>query len=494
MTQEELNAFKKDVLARVDNFHKKQSNYRKVTRKDTCNLEGRGLTESYIRDIRDKTISGFDMLTMIFPRLLLFLFSCCLNFIERRSNGRGRPEVSRVGNPEKKLRVAIFSDTFEHTNGISTILRNLLNAWPKCSGSISLIISSASSDKSQGVIAFKPFLTHHVEMYRFFDLNAPSFLEVLRHCKKEDYDLIHAVTPGPVGYMGLLISRLLGKPFIGSYYTHVPEYADILTEDRSLKSFLLRVVTFFYGKCDVILTPSAYTKGLLVSRYGLGMKRIEIVPTGVDTEAFNPSHKDDSHWKKYGVDREKILLYVGRVSKEKNLHLLAEAYERIRAQYRSCRLAIVGDGPYEEELKKVLWDGVIFTGCLKGRELSAAYASSYLLIFPSETDSFGCVVMEALASGIPAIVSNIGGPSEVVIHNYNGYIVRTDTLDSIVKAVLFLLNHPSERDRLSINARKSVEEKSWHKASEEVYTLYESAIGSQPPQSCQGRSKIDPLI
>jgi len=415
------------------------------------------------------------------PSFLLYLFSCCLYLIELRDNGKRKHRACRAAGPKGRLRVAVFSDTFEHTNGISTTLRSLLNTWPEHNGNISLIISSPSDDKLRGLIAVKPLLTYHLGMYSSFVLNVPSFSDVLRHCKTEDYDLIHAVTSGPMGFMGLLISRLLGKPFIASYYTHIPEYVDILTGNRSLKSFVVHVVTFFYGRCDVILTPSAYTRHLLAGRYGLGRKRFKVVPMGVDTVVFSPSHRDGSYWGKYGAGGEKILLYVGRVSKEKNLHLLAEAYERIRAKYKPCRLAIVGDGPYREELKGKLRDGAIFTGCLKGEELSAAYASSYLLIFPSETDSFGCVVMEALSSGIPAIVSDIGGPREAITHGYNGYIVRTDAADDIVKTALFLLNNPSERDRLGTNARRSVEGKSWRKASETLHALYESTIRSQHP-------------
>ena len=140
--------------------------------------------------------------------------------------------------------------------------------------------------------------------------------------------------------------------------------------------------------------------------------KLRIFPRGLDTELFNPSMREEDYWIKRGA-KGPVLLYVGRVSKEKDLHLLADVMPTLRQKVGPFTLAIVGEGPYRAELEKLL-PGAIFTGILSGRELGVAYASADLFVFPSTTDTFGNVVVEAMAAGLPVAVSDIGGPRELV--------------------------------------------------------------------------------
>ncbi len=128
--------------------------------------------------------------------------------------------------------------------------------------------------------------------------------------------------------------------------------------------------------------------------------KLRIFPRGLDTELFNPSLRDSKFWTKRGA-KGPVLLYVGRVSKEKDLNLLAEIMPTLQKQAGPITLAIVGEGPYRAELEKLLPDA-IFTGILNGRELGVAYASADLFVFPSTTDTYGNVVVEAMAAGLPA--------------------------------------------------------------------------------------------
>src|SRR5262249_17772261 len=128
------------------------------------------------------------------------------------------------------------------------------------------------------------------------------------------------------------------------------------------------------------------------------------------------------------------LLYVGRISREKDLDLLADAFRRLRQEGAPVQLFVVGHGPYSEALAKSLPEA-IFTGYLKGAELAAAYASADIFVFPSTTDTFGNVILEAQASGLPVVVSDSGGPKELVVDKANGLITRTHKVEDFNRAI-----------------------------------------------------------
>jgi glycosyltransferase involved in cell wall biosynthesis len=157
------------------------------------------------------------------------------------------------------------------------------------------------------------------------------------------------------------------------------------------------------------------------------------------------------------------LLYVGRISKEKDLDLLAEAYRRLRDEGLPVQLFVVGHGPYSEALAKSLPDA-IFTGYLTGTELARAYASADIFVFPSTTDTFGNVILEAQASGLPVVVSASGGPKELVVDKQNGLITRSHDVEDFTRAIRELVTNRALRERMANSARDSVVDRSWPRA------------------------------
>jgi glycosyltransferase involved in cell wall biosynthesis len=153
-------------------------------------------------------------------------------------------------------------------------------------------------------------------------------------------------------------------------------------------------------------------------------------------------------------------LYVGRLSKEKNLGLLADAFtDVIQAGFLS-RLVIVGDGPYRDELEKKLHGyPVLFTGFLHGEELATIYASSDVFVFPSTTDTFGNVVLEAQASGIPVIVSDEGGPKELMVPGETGFVVKANDRAELSRAMAYFLYNPELSKSMGVHARRFIESK-----------------------------------
>jgi glycosyltransferase involved in cell wall biosynthesis len=164
--------------------------------------------------------------------------------------------------------------------------------------------------------------------------------------------------------------------------------------------------------------------------------------------------RDEFFWKGYGMREGIKFLYVGRVSREKNLELLADAFKEIVKLGLPVQLAIIGDGPYRKDLEKKL-DGypATFTGFLEGEELAKGYASADVFVFPSTTDTFGNVVLEAQASGLPVIVSDEGGPKELIKEGNTGFIVKAGDKDDLFNAMLFFLQDEKLMHAMGQNAR-----------------------------------------
>jgi glycosyltransferase involved in cell wall biosynthesis len=223
---------------------------------------------------------------------------------------------------------------------------------------------------------------------------------------------------------------------------------------------------------DLIYAPSQSTKNELVEK-GIRADKIQVYPRGIDTHRFNPS-KRNGFFKCWNCDDNSAkLIYVGRVSKEKNLHLLAEAYRLLVQSIPDVLLTIVGDGPYLDEMKAEMDDlPCIFTGRLEGEDLAAVYASSDLFVFPSTTDTFGNVVLEAQASGIPVIVTELGGPAENIIPEKTGLVVKADCTQSILNAMAALVADPHRRLNMGRAARDYMENRSFETAFDETWKMF----------------------
>jgi glycosyltransferase involved in cell wall biosynthesis len=264
-----------------------------------------------------------------------------------------------------------------------------------------------------------------------------------------------------VGLTALLAARLLGLRAAGIYHTDFPQYVRILTDDRSWETLTWAFMRWFYAQMDTIWVNSESYRQSWISR-GLAPEKFQILPRGLDTKLFCADCRRPEFWQKRGAPpRSTVLLYVGRVSKEKNLDVLVTAWERMRGD--GLALAIVGDGPYLAELKQRVPDA-IFTGYLEGKELATAFASADVFVFPSTTDTFGNVIIEAQACGLPCVVSDVGGPKDLVQPGITGEITRGYDVDAFAAAILKLAGNPKLRESMRAAAIASVANRDWQDA------------------------------
>ncbi len=359
---------------------------------------------------------------------------------------------------------AWFTDTLEDVNGVATTIRKMTAASVAAGKDLVVVTSRAELQIDHIPIKnFRPIGEFELPEYELQKLSFPPILEMLDYIQRERFTEIIISTPGPIGLTALLAAKMLNLQTSGIYHTDFPQYVRILTEDSFLESVAWRYMHWFYGQLDTVFVNSEEYRESWIKR-GFDPAKLKILPRGLDTNLFHPDRRDPHFFEKFGATNGQVrLLYVGRVSKEKDLDVLAGAYRRLRDEGLSVQLFVVGHGPYSQTLAESLPDA-FFTGYLRGKDLAAAYASADVFVFPSTTDTFGNVVIEAQASGIPVVVSDSGGPKELVENNENGLITKSRDVDDLVRAIKALVVDPNLREQMSGRARESVINRTWPNA------------------------------
>jgi glycosyltransferase involved in cell wall biosynthesis len=316
-------------------------------------------------------------------------------------------------------------------------------------------------------------------------------LEVLEWADRQQFDVIHVSTPGPMGLCGLLAAKMLRVPVVGTYHTDFPAYADRLTRDHRVTNGTRAYIEWFYRRpAGVFARSRAYEMSL--RDLGVPAGQIETLAPCVDTEKFSPTRRDDSLWRQLGVKEPKRLLYCGRVSVEKNVDMLADAFDRICARRRDVALILAGEGPHSGAMKHRLSPlPAYFVGQLPDDRLAALYASADLLVFPSTTDTLGQVVLEAQASGLPPLVSTIGGPRELVEHDATGLILPAGDVAAWATAIDTLLDDAPRRAAMSAAAVRRMQRYSLRKTFDQFWTRHLAAAIEAEGDETPDQNRLD---
>ena len=367
---------------------------------------------------------------------------------------------------------AWFTDTLDDVNGVANTIRKLTAACV-AQGSEVVVITSRDVTTITGIPIknFTPVGEFELPEYELQKLSFPPVLQMIDYIQREGFTELIVSTPGPVGLTAVLAGKMLGLRTSGIYHTDFPQYVRILTDDNFLETLTWSYMKWFYEQHDLLYVNSESYRRAWTER-GIPADRIRILPRGLDTTLFHPSRRDPDFWRKRGIPRGRlVLLYAGRVSKEKDLDVIVHTWAKLNRD--NLALAFVGDGPYLKELRSLLPEAT-FTGYLAGLELARAYASSDLFLFPSTTDTFGNVILEALASGVPCIVSDQGGPKDLIDPGSTGFITRALDADDFARRVQQLADDSSLRQAMSIEAHRAVQNRDWSEAARKFWALSET--------------------
>ncbi len=441
----------------------------------TNQLAFRFFTKFVVQLSGGNMMEGLQALSAIAP--LALLLSPYLYAFKSQSPDRAKLRAFSLalsGNLPPALRNtkrAWFTDTLEDVNGVATTIQKMTAAAVVAGHDLTVVTSRTNIDIAGIPIKnFAPIGEFEIPEYELQKLTFPPLLEMLDYIQREGFTEVIISTPGPIGITALMAAKMLHLRTVGIYHTDFPQYVQILTDDHFMESLAWRYMHWFYQQLDLIYVNSEQYRTSWIER-GIEAEKIKILPRGLDTRLFHPGRRDPKFWLERGAKPgELILLYVGRLSVEKNLDIFAQAHDCARTLGLSVRAALVGNGVYLKTMRQMLPDAC-FTGYLAGEELAAAYASADIFVFPSISDTFGNVVIEAQASGLPVIVSDQKGPQELVENGVTGLVTRGLNVDDVTGAIMRLGRDDALRQRIAEAARRSVESRSWSTAVEKFWSL-----------------------
>ncbi len=308
-----------------------------------------------------------------------------------------------------------------------------------------------------------------IPFYRDLQVGVPSLPAIVETLAEGRYELVHLCSPGPAGIGAWLLARVLDLPVIGSYHTELAAYAGLRSGAAQLEAIAGAALGAFYGACDVVLSPSPASDQRL-AELGIASTRVARWERGVDLDRFDPRQRDaEMFGGRFNV------LYCGRLTREKGVDLLADAFLHAHDEDPRLHLVLAGGGPEESLLRERLGAHATFLGWLSGADLPKAYASADAFMFASRTDTFGQVILEAQASGLPVVAVAEGGPLSLIADGETG-VLSAPRPEALSAALLSVVRAPALRERLRKTALATVQERTWDASLRQLAAGYRSAL------------------
>jgi glycosyltransferase involved in cell wall biosynthesis/predicted metal-dependent phosphoesterase TrpH len=387
--------------------------------------------------------------------------------------GKEKAKLNPVEGPK---RIALIADAIGGVHGVSHTIERIRELGVP-GYEVEVIGTDRDVDRRLPAVA-----EVEIPFYAGLEIGVPSLPGMVEVLAEGRFDLVHATAPGPAGVVATLIARIMELPLLGSWHTELGVYAGMRSSSPELEQGMQMALSLFYRQCGRVLSPSPASDESL-ARLGVERERIGRWGRGVDTSRFDPALRDADAY-----PGEIKVLYAGRLTKEKGIDLLADSFLRAREADPRLHLLLAGGGPEEEVLRERLGDSATFLGWLGGDDLARAYASADIFLFCSRTDTFGQVLVEAGASGLPAVAVAEGGPTSIVIDGETGRLCEPDP-EMLAAAVLQLADAPTWRGKLGRQAVVAARSRTWEAAMGELADGYGALLGS-PSVEEEGDARI----
>jgi glycosyltransferase involved in cell wall biosynthesis len=380
------------------------------------------------------------------------------------------------------LRIGVFTDSYlPYTSGVVRSIETFSEGLTARGHEVYIFAPNYDGCRTENRV-FR-FSSIKSPTNRDFCLALPFSFDFKPTIKKLNLDLIHVHSPFMLGSLGARYSKKLGVPLVFTFHTLYEQYVHYVPFAQSLtKDMAQRISRNFSNRCDMVIVPTA-----VIGEYlrGIGVTATtSVVPTGIKVARFS---KGDPDWlaRRFKLPRgEKVLIFVGRLGQEKNIHFLLESFRNVNREIPSTRLVLVGTGPEEEELRKKadnygIAEKVTFTGLVSPVDMVHCYAGSDIFVFPSVTETQGIVIAEAKAAGLPVVAIDAFGASEMVESGMDGYLTELKQEQFNQKIILLLKNQKMYK-KMSVQARKNAEKLSTDNSTEKLVRCYETVLAKSP--------------
>ncbi len=352
------------------------------------------------------------------------------------------------------MRVAVFSDTyFPQVNGVSVILGKMKDYMQQ--NGIEYVYFVPGQKAESGVFTFGGA---KFPLYPELLITMPSYHKIAKLLDDFKPDVVHLATEFSLGWQGMKYALRRGLPLTSTYHTNFVQYLGYYGMPF-LEKPGWRYLRWFHKRCVINFCPSMSTLRLLEEH---GIPNLRFCPHGIDSHLFNPAYRNEAIRLRYIDDpQDIILLYVGRIAPEKDLEVLMEAVRLLNRHGLKFRLLMVGDGPSRPKLEGQRIDNVIFCGYQRGQDLYALYASADIFVFPSVTETFGNVILEAMASGLPVVAAPNGGVEDNLLPGRNGLAFKAGDARDMAVQIEKLAAQPEVRQILAQGALEHARSRNW---------------------------------
>ena len=368
-------------------------------------------------------------------------------------------EVERIVPDKPSLRVAVVTETYPpDINGVAHTVSIVVTGLRERGHEITLIRPRRQEEDTQHTNPGELLVRGApIPMYKQLRMGLPALGSLRKLWTERRPDLVHIATQGPLGWSAARAAHKLGIPVSSDFRTNFHAYSKLYGLGW-LKSTIVSYLRKFHNAARCTMVPTQRLKDELVMG---GFERLIVVPRGVDTEKFSPAHRNNSLRESWGAGPGTVvLLSVGRLAVEKNLAVVVNAYCRLKQSGENVKLIFVGDGPETLALQRLCPDA-IFAGTKRGKDLAEHYASADLFVFPSLTETFGNVTLEAMASGLCVVAYDHAAAGQLIINSQNGLLLTPNDEEGFIAAAHEITRDVTHRAEIRSHARETALKNSW---------------------------------
>ena len=384
--------------------------------------------------------------------------------------------VEHIAPARRFLRVAVVTETWPpEINGVAVTLSKLIHHLGTRQHTIQLI--RPRQDKyDQGLAneGWSELLLKGLPIPKYpqLKLGLPSKKALLQAWSTHRPDLVHIATEGPLGWSALQAAKILRLPVTSDFRTNFHSYCQHYGVGWLTKP-IVAYLRKFHNRTEFTMVPTQSMKHQLEAH---GFKNLKVVARGVDTQLFHPNKRSELMRESWGAtDNTTVLLSVGRLAAEKNLNLTIDTYQALKAAGRDVKMVFAGDGPMRS-ITEAKCPDAFFMGMCSHEQLAILYASADVLLFPSLTETFGNVTLEAMASATPVLAFDCAAASDFVTNHHNGWLIDSTQPQAYINRALDITLDASAMHQARLHTRASIEHLGWDEIAQQVEDIFQAAI------------------